>query len=184
MLLCQERKDEAYPLMITNMIAEGKDTLRLANLFLERYAAEHRVFYHIVDMREIARKIKVNEIDVLSVLSERELAHLKNLRNPKNRLQWISGRYAVKSAIFKYKAKERSIIDPRCLDVLKGADSAPFILQYSDMGVSITHAFPYCIGMVSDRAVGIDMEKIFLPEDALIKYFFSEREEKILKSCR
>jgi len=48
--------------MITNMIAEGKDTLRLANLFLERYAAEHRVFYHIVDMREIARKIKVNEI--------------------------------------------------------------------------------------------------------------------------
>jgi len=99
--------------------------------------------------------------DVLSVLSERELAHLKNLRNPKNRLQWISGRYAVKSAIFKYKAKERSIIDPRCLDVLKGADSAPFILQYSDMGVSITHAFPYCIGMVSDRAVGIDMERFF-----------------------
>jgi len=64
--IMQERKDEAYPLMITNMIAEGKDTLRLANLFLERYAAEHRVFYHIVDMREIARKIKVNEIDVLS----------------------------------------------------------------------------------------------------------------------
>ena len=91
------------------------------------------------------------------------------------------GKICGKISVFKYKLREQSLINPNCLDVLKGADSAPFILQYPDLCVSITHSFPYCIGMVWDRAVGIDMEKVFFPEKALIKHFFSHREEEFLK---
>ncbi|GAE88153.1 4'-phosphopantetheinyl transferase family protein [Acetivibrio straminisolvens] len=168
-------------MIIQNGISE-KDTVKLANFYLERQAEEYGFCYHVVDMDKMAQRLKEDEDSVLSVLSDRELGHFGDLRNPKNRLQWISGRYAVKSAIFKHKLKEQSLIDPRCLDVLKGADSAPFILQYPGLCVSITHSFPYCIGMVSKRAVGIDMERVFVPEDSLLKYFFSQREEKYLKS--
>lgn len=170
------------------MIIQNKtyedDTVRLTKLYLDRQAAEHEFCFHVVDMGEMARRLKRDEESILTVLSVRELLHLRELRNPKNRLQWISGRYAVKSAVFKLKLREQSIMDPCCLDVVKGADSAPFILQYPDLCVSITHSFPYCIGIVAKRAIGIDMEKVFIPEDSLIKHFFSDREEKFLKSLR
>lgn len=160
------------------------EIVRLIELHLSRTALKHGFYFHIADMRQIARRLERDEDGVLSVLSDRELLYLKSLKNAKNRLQWISGRYAVKSAVFKLKLREQNIMDLRCLDVLKGADSAPFIPQYPDICVSITHSFPYCIAVVAKRRIGIDIERVFDPEDSLIRYFFSHREGEFLQSLK
>lgn len=130
----------------------------------------------VVDMSEFREK----GLNLLSVLSFKETEHLDKLRNEKNRLQWMAGRYAVKSALFKYKLKRSSFFDLSCIDVLKGEDSAPYIVQYPDLCVSITHSYPYCIGLVSENSIGVDLERISDISDSLIRHFYTEEEQKIL----
>ncbi|OPZ94983.1 MAG: 4'-phosphopantetheinyl transferase [Firmicutes bacterium ADurb.Bin419] len=134
----------------------------------------------VTDMSKLGEK----DLNLLSVLSEKETEHLGTLRNEKNRIQWMAGRYAVKSALFKYKMQKGVFFDLKCIDVLKGADSAPYILQYPDLCVSITHSYPYCIGLVSEKKTGIDLERINEPNDALIRHFYCEGEQRILAKMR
>lgn len=134
----------------------------------------------VTDMSELGER----GLNLLSVLSDKEIEHLDKLRNEKNRIQWMSGRYAVKSALFKYKMQKCVIFDLSCIDVLKGKDSAPYIIQYPELCVSITHSYPYCIGIVSENKIGIDLERITEPNDALIRHFYSEGEQRLLEQMK
>lgn len=133
--------------------------------------------YHILDMRGKGEK----DLNLLSVLSERELEHLEKLKIEKNRIQWISGRYCVKSALSKYKLDRGVFMDLSGIDVLKGENSSPFIVQYPLLCVSITHSFPYCIGVVAEHKIGIDLEKISEHKESLTKYFYSLKEQEFLE---
>lgn len=168
--------------MMIEDVSYADGTGRIMELHLSRLVWQYGFCFDVVDMREMNRKIRINDHNLLSIMSDKELEYLKKVKNSKNILQWISGRYAVKSAFFKYKLERQSIIDLKCVDVLKGADSAPYLLQYPDINASITHSFPYCIGAVSQKKIGIDIEKIFVPEDSLIQYFFSDKEKELLAS--
>lgn len=152
----------------------------IINSFLETYSKIHEFEYQVMDMRRVGEK----DINLLSVLSEKEIQHLNSLKIEKNRIQWIAGRYAVKSALFKYKLERAALMDLSCIDILKGEDSSPYILQYKDMCVSITHSFPYCIGMVSNKKIGIDIEEISEPKESLIRYFYSNQENTILENLK
>ena len=136
--------------------------------------------YALVDMGKIHEKLQISDSQYLSLLSEREVEYLEGFKIYKKKLQWLCGRYAVKKALFKYKVLKKSMIDLNCVDILKGADSAPYIHQYPNINVSITHSFPYCIGVVSENNIGVDVEKIFKVENSLINFFFSDREKSIL----
>lgn len=135
----------------------------------------------LVNMIEIERRLEGKDLNLLSVLSEKEMDYFYSLKIKKNRTQWVSGRYAVKSALFKYKISGSRLFDPTCIDVLKGDDSAPYILQYPELCVSITHSFPYCIGIVSKNKIGVDLERIEEPEPSLIENFYSKNEKEDLK---
>lgn len=152
----------------------------MINNFLETYSKIHEFEYQVMDMRKVGEK----DINLLSVLSEKEIQHLDSLKIEKNRIQWIAGRYAVKSALFKYKLERAALMDLSCIDILKGEDSSAYILQYKDICVSITHSFPYCIGIVSNKKIGIDLEKISETKDSLIRYFYSNEEKTILKNLK
>ncbi|MFP4017196.1 MAG: 4'-phosphopantetheinyl transferase family protein, partial [Halanaerobiales bacterium] len=146
----------------------------------------------------------------------------------KRKIQWIAGRYAVKSALLKYLIKSNrpdyitdlSYLDLRSsdkgpgigpesedidnfdlrsfglcnielsnkylrnIDILKGQDSAPYILQYNDINCSITHSYPFCIGVVSDKKIGIDIERIIPLRKSVIHYFYSEGEKGIIENCK
>lgn len=128
-----------------------------------------------VNMTEIERRLEARDLSLLSVLSERETEHFEQLRIKKNKLQWIAGRYAVKSALYKYK-----LVGPSGIDVLKGENSAPYILQYPDLCVSITHSFPYCIGVVSENKIGVDLEMLREPQKSLIRHFYCCNERNTL----
>lgn len=152
----------------------------LINTSLESISGLYGFEFCVIDMSKIGER----DLNLLSVLSENEINHLDSLKIEKNRIQWISGRYAVKSALFKFKMESSPLMDLSCIDVLKGADSAPYILQYPDLCVSITHSFPYCIGIVSKMRSGIDIENLAEPKDSLIKYFYSTGEKKILEGLK
>jgi|LSQX01.1.fsa_nt_gb phosphopantetheinyl transferase (holo-ACP synthase) len=169
--------------MISDNMPDEQTTEYRLNNCLEALSPKYGFFYSVVDMKAMEDKFKNNDKGLFSVLSEAELDYLGKTRLFKNRLQWVSGRYAVKSALFKYKFKTcRSIIDLRTFDILKGANSAPFVSQYPDIGVSITHSFPFCIGIVCDRRIGVDIERINKSHGALIQYFFSHKEKEVLKN--
>lgn len=157
-----------------------KTTVSLIENYIQVLSNYFELYSCIVDMREIGRLYRAKDESLFSILSDAELEFLKELKSPKNRLQWIAGRYAVKSAFFKYKLERQSLLDLRCVDILRGADSAPYLLQYPHVNISITHSFPYCIGVVCEKKVGIDIEKIFQPEDSLIRYFYSNKEQELL----
>lgn len=148
--------------------------------FLGHLSRKYGFNFSIVNMLELGQKLNKENTWVFSVLSGAEMEHFYNLRIPKNRLQWVAGRYAAKSALFKYKFRSRNIMDLKCIDVLKGENSAPFVLQYPDVKVSITHSFPFCIGVVSERKTGIDIEKVDEYPYSLIKHFFCEDEKGVI----
>lgn len=150
------------------------------NSFLEIHSKVHEFEYQVMDMRRVGEK----DINLLSVLSEKEIQHLHSLKIDKNRIQWIAGRYAAKSALFKYKLERAALMDLSCIDILKGEDSSPYILQYKDMCVSITHSFPYCIAIVSNKKIGIDLEQISEPKESLISCFYSDEEKTILENLK
>lgn len=149
----------------------------MINSCLESINKAYGFEFYVTDMRKIREKY----LKLLSTLSEKEIEHFDALKIEKNRIQWISGRYAVKSALFKYKLERAVLMDFSCIDVLKGEDSAPYISQYPDMCVSITHSFPYCIGLVANKNIGIDIEKISELKESLISHFYSTQEKVILE---
>lgn len=136
--------------------------------------------YALVDMSKIDANLQLNSDAYVPLLSKKEIEYLSKLKIYNRKLQWICGRYAVKKALFKYKALKKSIVNLNCVDVLKGADSAPYIPQYKNINVSITHSFPYCVGVVSESNVGVDVEKVFKVENSLIDFFFTDKEKSFL----
>ncbi len=155
-------------------------TEKLINEFLEAESEKYQFDFCAVDMGKIEDGIEAGEISLPSILSEAEIEYLEKLKLLKNKIQWISGRCSVKSALFRYKFKNQVLMDLTCIDVLKGADSAPYFLQYPDLNISITHSYQYCIGMVCPGKIGVDIEKIFQPREALISRYFSHGEKEIL----
>jgi len=143
---------------------------------LDSLSGIYKFEFCFVNMIDVERRLDAKDFSLLSVLSEKETEHLENLRIKKNKVQWVAGRYAVKSALFKYK-----LADPSCVDVLKGEDSAPYIVQYPDLCVSITHSSPYCIGIVAKNKIGVDLETIREPKESLIKHFYSSSEMDALE---
>lgn len=133
----------------------------------------------LVNMTDIERRLEAMDFGLLSVLSEKETEYFENLKLKKNKVQWVAGRYAVKSALYKY-----ILADTCWVDVLKGEASAPYIVQHPDLCVSITHSFPFCIGMVSGNKLGVDLEIIREPKESLIKHFYSRNERDALERCK
>lgn len=172
MLLCQGCCCKAGEPVSTDVI----------NSCLESISSTYEFDYFVTDMRRFIGGLDMHQdLSSALVLSERELQHLASLKNDKNRLQWISGRYAVKCALFKHKLNNAVLLNPVNIDVLKEENSSPFIVQYPAIHVSITHCFPYCIGVVSLKPIGVDLEKINETHQSLVRLFYSDGENEILK---
>ena len=161
-----------------------EETLPTIRSGLKALAKEFLFEFEVVDMDEMVKGFESGDNSIKTLMSELEQTHYNSIKLEKNRIQWIAGRYAVKSALLKYKLKGSSIIDLKNIDVLKGQDSAPYILQYPEINCTISHSAAICIGMVSDRIIGVDIEKIYTPEDSLIRYFYTNEEKEVLLNCK
>jgi phosphopantetheinyl transferase len=132
--------------------------------------------YTVVDMRQMMRHIQGDRSVLSSLLSPKELERFDGYALPKKKLQWLAGRFAVKTALTKHQAVDEQKITMSAIDILHNDNRAPYIVQYPEIQLSITHSFPYCIGVVSGRRIGIDLEKMIAPHEAMFDLFFHPRE--------
>lgn len=155
-------------------------TYDLINESLEGASRLFAYAYHLIDMRRIMHYLQDDPSALNTILSPGELARFEKYALPKKKLQWLAGRSAVKTALIKHMAVRGQNLKMPSIDLFNNENSAPYILQFSDIRVSITHSFPYCIGVVSDRRIGIDLEKMLSPRKAMFDLFFHPNEIRSL----
>jgi phosphopantetheinyl transferase (holo-ACP synthase) len=161
---------------------EDYKTYCLLEQYLNESSQAYSFYYSIIDMRKMLRFLNHTKVELGSILSPLELEYLGKFPMPKKRIQWVSGRYAVKIALYKYKTARERFLDLSCIDVLNGIYSAPYLVQFPNIRISITHSYPYCIGVVSDFKIGIDLEKVMTLRSSLIKHYFNPNEIRNLSA--
>lgn len=151
-------------------------THRLLEKFLNESSRRIGFDYAVVDMRRFFRLLNHDRTELGSILSPAELARFDAFAMPKKKLQWLAGRYAVKTALLKDIRFRENFPDLNRIDVLSSENSVPYLLQFPAHRISITHSFPYCIGVVFNGAVGIDLERVIELSGALISQYFHPNE--------
>lgn len=155
-------------------------TYRLLEQFLKESSRRIGFNYAVADMRRFFRLISLDRTKLSSILSPAELARFEAFAMPKKKLQWLAGRYAVKTALLKNIRLREHFPDLNRLDVLSSENSVPYLVQFPALRISITHSFPYCIGVVFNGAVGVDLERVIELSGSLIKHYFHPNEIKKL----
>lgn len=151
------------------------ETFDLINHSLAERTEAVGVNFEVVDMRSMMRVLQRGSLELETFLSPKERQRLDMYTMPKKKVQWISGRYAVKTALAKHMGMLTNL--KLCdIDVVNGENSAPYLLQFPELHISITHSFPWCIGVVANQRIGVDLEKVTAMRSALIKMYFHPRE--------
>jgi len=136
--------------------------------------------YTLVNMGGFFRLLNHDRTELVKILSPQELERFEKFSLPKKKLQWLAGRYTIKKALQKRKWFSQKVPDFNRIDVLSCESSAPYLPQFPNLRISITHSFPYCIGVVSQHAIGVDLEKIMELSGSLINQYFHPNEIKSL----
>lgn len=148
----------------------------LLEQFLNESSRKIGFDYAVVDMRRFFRLLSHDRTELSSILSLSELERFEEFAMPKKKLQWLAGRYAVKAALLNDIRLRENFPDLNRIDVLSSENSVPYLLQFPALRISITHSFPYCIGVVFNGAVGVDLEKVVKLSGALIDQYFHPNE--------
>jgi phosphopantetheinyl transferase len=168
------------------LISKGKLKMALdqTQILIEQFLSDSsRIFgltYEVVDMGGFFRLLNYDRTELSAILSPQELDCFEKFSMPKKKLQWLAGRYAIKRALQKGNRLPKKRLDFNGIDVLSRENSAPYLPQFPDLRISITHSFPYCIGVVSNHAIGVDLEKIMELSGSLIYQYFHPNEIKSL----
>lgn len=89
-----------------------------------------------------------------AVLSRQEVQRLATITHPGQRKSFVLGRTAVRSLL-----GERLGLAPHQVRLRRAEDGAA-ILEGAKWQVSIAHSGPHAVGVVGQRALGIDLERI------------------------
>lgn len=144
--------------------------------FLDQISPMFTFSSAVVDMRKMYRLLNYDRSQLNSILSPAELERLEQFVMPKKKIQWLAGRYAVKSGLLKLKPAQLKYTGLNRIEVLNQESSAPYLVQFPELQISITHSYPYCIGVVSEDPIGVDLEKIIPLRESLINQFFHPNE--------
>ncbi len=151
-------------------------THRLLEQVLDESARTFGFDYAVVDMRRFFRLLSHDWAELGSILSNSELERFEGFAMPKKKLQWLAGRYAIKTALLKDNRLREQFPNLNRIDVLSSENSVPYLAQFPALRISITHSFPYCIGVVFDGAIGVDLEKVMELSGSLINHYFHPNE--------
>jgi phosphopantetheinyl transferase len=139
-------------------------------------------FYKIIDMREYMSCLHKDLHFTDSVLSENEYLRFKEFKYPKKKLQWLCGRLASKEALASYLMAKNITVDLKNIEVLYGEGGYPYFNNFEYLNLTISHSFPYCAAVLSDKLAGVDIEKVFEPTKAIIRHYFTDNEAILLDS--
>jgi len=142
----------------------------LVNVPVEKYQVLKNIVFH-PDMFQ------------RTFLSPAEIKILNRFKALKKQIEWLSGRFAVKKLVSSYFISN----DYAGITIDYEIDGAPYLPEYPDLPISISHSGGYAACALSrDRSIkiGIDIE-IIAPDsiEHIFKVAFTDREQSILKRC-
>lgn len=105
-----------------------------------------------------------------AVLSPQELQRLSAITHPRQRKSFVLGRAVARSLL-----GERLGLAPHQVQLRRAEDGAP-ILERTRWQVSIAHSGAHAVGVVGQRTLGIDLERIQPRREGLEKRILHEEE--------
>ncbi len=111
------------------------------------------------------------------LFNRNELIAVNGFKAFKKQLEWLSGRFLVKSMI-----QDLFLPHTGLDDISLGAldEGAPFVIQMPDLPVSLSHSYDYTAAAVCrdrTKTLGLDIEKIReKPDDAFMNTAFTKEE--------
>lgn len=150
------------------------------NSFLQDTSKKYDFSYEIISIRSFMRDIFSKNESVWSFFSDAEKTIMDYYKNPKKRLEWMAGRYAGKLALINFIKSQSKLdlddIEVTNLSILNGERSAPYIDKYPNLNISISHSYPFCVVIISEHMIGVDMEKTFSMMEPMLKLYYTAHE--------
>jgi phosphopantetheinyl transferase len=156
-------------------------------LLLRRLCTPSGVAFAVQPIDEPSANRCVND-DITQHLSIMELGVLSTIRSDRRRAEFCAGRLAAKQAV----AGQPFGIPERLIEIGRSAAGAPLLRLKSSPDesptkgglpfISITHTSRFAVAVAANRPIGVDLELEQSRPDALIRYFFSEREAVIVRA--
>ena len=116
-----------------------------------------------------------------AILSAEEQQRFSRPVVHKRKLEWLAGRIAAKRALADY----AGIMDwpqaARHFSVLNDGAGAPFIGEYPELTLSLSHSHDYAVAVIAHGAIGIDIEKVEPRPMALAHYFCCAQERDFIE---
>ncbi len=145
------------------------------------------IFANFVDIEEALSFLNIKNKDLLDsrlcdFFSEKEIDTINSFKNFKVQKEWISSRFCVKKLFNSLKN-----VDFKKIVVLKKKSGAPYIENFENFTISISHSFNFATSALSldeEKRVGIDIEDITQKRDwdKIKKIAFSNAEILSIKN--
>lgn len=114
-------------------------------------------------------------------LNPSELKRVNGFKTLKKQVEWISGRYAVKTLV---KSQIPSAGSYEEIEIGYRKSGAPVLNSFHDINISISHSGRYAAGALSpdkNLHIGMDLERIkYKNLDAILHVAFSDHEKKVM----
>ena len=151
--------------------------------FLEENARRFGFHYGIQKTADVAMRLD-SEGDAWAArrLTEAEMDRYAQFRNQKRKVEWLAGRMAAKTAFSRFAQTKQGFPWETEVSILNGTSGAPFIIDYPEVTLSISHSNEYALAVVACCEIGIDIERIEPRPMALTDYFFCSDERRLLEN--
>lgn len=150
--------------------------------FLETNSEKFGFFFDIQRMADIISSLEKKGDDYASpILNDDEFEIFKKFKIKKRKTEWLSGRIAGKNAFTSYISSLRCTNRVSNISILNNQARAPYIVNYPELYLSISHSYEYAVAVIAPFKIGIDIEKIEPRPDSLAHYFCSQEEQALLK---
>ena len=150
--------------------------------FLETNAQKFGFFYAIHRIADVSSELNKKGDDYASsILNDDEYEIFKKFKIKKRKMEWLSGRIAAKQAFTSYTASVLSTNEISKISILNNQARVPYIVNYPELHLSISHSYEYAVAVIATFNIGIDIEKIEPRPDALAHYFCSQEEQDALE---
>ena len=112
---------------------------------------------------------------LISFLSDSEIDSLNSFKSFKKQIEWLSGRFLLKTCLFSFKKNIGTLED---IKVAYEKEGAPFLPDFPDIKISLSHSGNMALfGLCEEHNIGIDIEELKKkPDNNFLKIAFTRDE--------
>lgn len=136
----------------------------------------------VVPIKGVTNYLSNEPEEVLKYLSSKEKAAFNRIKNEKRRIEYLSGVIATKELYSEFQ-EDKDVL--KKIEIRKMEKGQPFLFdkekgKRSNIHLSISHSGDFAVSTLSEKPVGVDIEKIEKRDEGFFKEAFTEEERKII----